>query len=242
MKRLLAAAFAAAFILLSGCAGSYHRGMDAGGAFVSTVSPEVRVIPAAGFEPVLSGRTSCMAREQDVFMAVVPVHVWYGVSAREGAQLAVLLGECDQGWNWSVSAHGAEHENYLVLREMHGVAARDADVTFFVRPAAADPFLRVHGTDGWEQGVLVAQYVWINSNSKAKLIVEYREPAPASAEELLSMPDVVSAFHDRAAGAFSMAQAGEAPVPGQAAGAVPPDSLLSPVLGALEPLSTFSVF
>ncbi len=242
MKRLLAAALAAAFILLSGCAGSYYRGMDAGGAFVSTVSPQVRVVPAGGFETVLSGRTSCFAREKDVFMAAVPVQVWYGVSAREGAQLAVLLAECSEDWNWSVSAHGAEYESYRVLREMRGVAARDADITFFVRPAAADPFLKLHGSDGWEQGVLAAQYVWLNAAGNAKLIVEYREPAPSLAEDLLCTPEEVSAFADRAAKAFSMAQEEDAPAPGRVLGGVPSDSLLAPVLGALEPLSTLSVF
>ena len=237
MKRLLAAALTAASILFSGCAGSYYRGVDAGGAFVSTVSPQVRVIPAEGLETVLSGRTSCMVREKDVFIATVPVQVWYGMSAREGAQLAVVLAQCSGCWNWSISAHGAEYENYRILREMRGVASGDADVTVFIRPAAADPFLRLQGTDGWEQGVLAAQYVWLNSAGNAKLIVEYREPAPAPAEELLYSPEAVSAFAGRAAEAFSMAREEGSPSPGSPAGGVPSDSLLAPMLGSLEPLT-----
>ncbi len=242
MKKMLAIAFAVALAALSGCAGSFYRGMDADGAFVSTAAPQVRVIPAEGFTTVLAGRTTCMVKEEDAFMATVPAQVWYGLSAREGSQLATLLADCGADWKWSISSHGSEYENYRLLREMHGVASGDPDFMIFVRPAAMDPFRGLaEGTD-WDQDSLVAQYTWLNAASNGKLIVEYREPAPAPAEELLYTPEVVSEFGERAASAFSRARCEAVPAAGQRIGGIPSDATLGPVLGALEQPPTITVY
>ena len=240
MKRLFACLLLAALVVFSGCAGQYYRGMDAEGHFVSTVSPQVRVAPAQGFENVLSGCANCLVKVKDFFMATVPVQVWYGMSVRDGAQLIMLLADCQEAWEWSISSHGADYENYRILRERRGIAAGEADVVVFVRPAALDPFRSFSGEK--EQDLLVAQYSWINASANVKQIVEYREPAPASSEALLNEPEDVTAFLDRAGAAFSREQFLDSPKPGQHKGGMPADDTLSRVLGVVEQPTSLSVF
>ena len=242
LKTFFACAAMSALIMLSGCAGSYYRGMDAGGSFVSTVMPEVSMKPAEGFETALAGNTSCLARQEDAFTATVPVQVWYGLSAKDGAQLAFVLAECTSEWNWSVSSHGAEYQHYPVLREMRGAASGDPDLIVFVRPAGSDVFRNALGGAAWNEDMLVAHYEWLSSTSHVKLIAEYREAAPAPADELLVTPEAVSAFVRRAQASFTREEMPAGVQPGPRLSGLLPDDSLSSMLGPVIPSVRFMDF
>ena len=241
MKKLMACLLLLVAAALSGCAGSYYRGVDGSGAFVSTVRPEVAVIPAAGFETVFSGSTLCLAKQGDAFMATIPVQVWYGLSAGTDRQLAVLLAECPAEWNWNVSSHGAEYQKYRLLREMRGADAGSPDLFVYIRPARQDAFSAALGQAAWAEDCLVARYEWLSSANHVKLVVDYREPATAAAEDLVMEPAAVSAFISRAQASFSRERldSKENVQPGRSISARLPDSSLSAMLGSVVPVILF---
>lgn len=237
MKRFFLCMAMASSLLLSGCAGSaLYRGMDADGAFVSTASPSVAVQPAEGFKVVTSGKTLCRVPVEDSFNTLITADVWYALAAKDGAQLVSVLGECDSDWVWGVRAVGVDFQRLPVLYEYNGVESDSAMLRVYVRPGRLDPWMPMfrQSGGGWDGDVLVARYEWLGGADQDKLIVEYREPAPAMPETFAVRTAEMGAFLDRAKAAFSMGKA-QSPVSlAPAGGHRVSDDLLSSVLGSVS--------
>ena len=236
MKRAFLCAACAALLTLSGCAGSkLYRGQDAAsGAFVSTASPVVSVQPAEGFAAVASGKLFSRAPVENSLSGVVSTEVWYSLSEKDDAQLAVMLVECPSQWEWSLGSVGTEFQHRPVLYEFNGDGANDATVRAYVRPAGRDPWQTAF-TKGWQGDTLLARYEWFNSSSRFKLIVEYREPAPEQIGEGILLAQVISPFMKRAQEAFSLAGV-QTPVELLPAASLRvSDMKLGPVIGPVTP-------
>ena len=235
MKRaFLCAAFAALF-MLSGCAGSkLYRGQDAAsGAFVSTARPVVSVQPAEGFAPVASGKMFGRVPVENSFAGGITTELWYSLAEKDGAQLAVMLVECPADWEWSLGSLGTEFQHLPVLYELNGEGVNDATVRAYVRPAGRDPWQAAFG-NGWQGDTLLARYEWFNSSDRAKLIVEYREPAPEDLGEGLLQARVVTPFMKRAQEAFSLAGVQTPVTLAPASSLRVSDMKLAPVIGPVS--------
>ena len=238
MRHVLACAVMAAAVLLGGCAGSaIYRGMDASsGAFVSTASPVVSVMPAEGFEDVLSGYTLCRVPYEDSMMNSISSNVWFSLQEREGAQLVTMLAECPSEVIWEVRPVGVDFQRLKVFYERNGVSPNDATVHVYLRPASMDPWLPLFaaaGKPGWEGGTLVARYEWTSSTEQDKLIVEYRESAPEMLEGMNPRIVDLEAFIGRSQQAFTLGGVTTPvnPVPRQSV--IISDRLLAPVIGSV---------
>ena len=243
MKRTFFCAALAALFMLSGCAGSaLHRGMDAAsGAFVSTAQPVVSVQPAEGFAPVASGKTLCRVPYENSLSSGILTEVWYSLSKKEGAQLAVILAECPADWEWSLGTLGTEFQHLPVLYELNGDGVNDATVRAYVRPAGRDPWQAAFA-DGWQGDTLLARYEWGTSSSPVKLIVEYREPAPEELGEGILQARAVNPFLKRAQAAFALSGV-QTPVTLAPSAAVSvSDFKLAPVIGPVSLPLKFQMF
>uniref|UniRef100_B8DP73 Lipoprotein n=1 Tax=Nitratidesulfovibrio vulgaris (strain DSM 19637 / Miyazaki F) TaxID=883 RepID=B8DP73_NITV9 len=173
-------------LLVSACA-PLTRGVS-GKDVVSSSRPPVVVRPAAGFDLLGSGAASPVLdtelglRHADVGWA------FYADVARE-RQLAVVLSETPDGWQWELDVSSPWHE---VRRDVYATGpARFAGATFLM-PASADPFALMlpappaqHADEGqWRW--LVRRYTQLFDFRAVKLVVEYREPIPAGVGEQLA--------------------------------------------------------
>lgn len=163
------------------------RGLS-GDAVVSSSRPPLLVRPAAGFDLLGSGAASPMLdtelglRHADVGWA------FYADATRE-RQLAVLLSEAPDGWQWELDVSSPWRE---VRRDVYASGpARFAGATFLM-PASADPFATMLPApptlqaDEGEWRWLVRRYTQLSDFRAVKLVVEYREPIPAGVGEQLA--------------------------------------------------------
>ncbi len=243
MKNLFACAALSALLMLAGCAGVY-RGVNEEGSLVSSSRPELTVRPAENFTPQLAGQTMCMALQKNGFTGTVNTQVWYGLSVREDAQLAVVLAECPDGWSWSIGADSSDLIHYPVLLEMRGVAHSEPDFLVFVRSAPSDPWNRLLGENALKEDIMVARSEWLSSSGREKLIVEYREPAVMPVDDLLAKKQEISAFAGRAKAAFILEKAAPSGKQKlvQRKGGILSDAILAPVLGAVAPAFDYMDF
>lgn len=243
MKRTFFCTALAALLTLSGCAAStLHRGMDAAsGAFVSTGHPVVSVQPAEGFTPVASGKTLCRVQYENSLSSGILSEVWYSLSKKDGAQLAVMMAECPAEWEWSLGTLGTEAQFLPILYELSGEGVHDATVRAYVRPAGRDPWQAAFG-DSWQEDTLLARYEWSSSSSNAKLIVEYREPAPADLGEGILQARVVTPFLKRAQAAFELGGVQPPVTLAPAAAVTVSDRKLAPVIGPVSLPLKFQMF
>ena len=238
MRHILACAALAATVLLGGCAGSpIYRGMDAeSGAFVSTSSPVVSVLPAEGYENVVAGYTLCRVPYENSMMNTVSSRVWFSLESGEGSQLVTFLAECSSETLWEVRPIGVDFQTLKVFYERSGVSPSDATVHVYLRPASMDPWTPLFASAGkpvWEGWTLVARYEWTSTGEKEKLVVEYREPAPELLEGMNPRVADLEGFIERSQKSFALGGV-NLPVtaaPGQSI--LISDRLLAPVVGSV---------
>lgn len=171
-----------AFLVLSLPSASFAqwelvRGAGSATPFESTAKPTVAVKASPGFATVAQGKMSVLLSTARALPVTEPGTVWYWLSAKEGAQLAVVLADAgSRGWY-----PGIMETNLEFLPVLYSCGSdRPGSVTqrVFLRPVHLDPWMKAFDAKGagWTAGVLVSQYEWIVDNSKEKLLVEYREP------------------------------------------------------------------
>ncbi len=245
MRHVLACAVLAASVLLGGCAGSaIYRGMDASsGAFVSTASPVVSVVPAEGFETVLAGYTLCRVPFENSIMNTVSSNVWFSMQESEDAQLVAVLADCPSEMIWEVRPIGVDFQILKVFYERNGISPNDATVHVYMRPASMDPWTPLFAAAGrsvWEGSSLVARYEWTSMTDKEKLIVEYREPAPEILEGMNPRLVDLEAFIARSQQAFALDGVATPVTPVPVRGVVISDRLLAPVIGAVTTNQIFT--
>ena len=238
MKHIMICVLLAAAVCLGGCMGSsIYRGLDANsGAFVSTHAPTVSVIPAEGYENVLTGYTLCRVPYENSFISTFSSNVWFSLQKREGSQLVTVLAECPADVIWEVRGIGVDFQVLDVFYEKNGVAPSDATVRVYVRPASMDPWTPLYAGAGkaeWEGSTLVARYEWNSSTDREKLIVEYREPAPEFLDGMNPRMTDLAKFIERSQKAFTLGGV-TLPVTPVSGSVVPvPDRTLAPVIGSV---------
>ena len=153
------------------------RGAGAVAPFESTAKPTVAVKASPDFATVAQGKMTVLLSTERGMPVTEPGTVWYWLSAREGAQLAVALADAGSMYWYP----GILETNLEFLPVLYSCGSdRPGSVTqrVFLRPVHLDPWMKAFDAKGagWTAGVLVSQYEWIVNNSEDKLLVEYREP------------------------------------------------------------------
>jgi hypothetical protein len=220
---------------LAGCAGTtLYRGVEnSHGAFVSSASPVVSVLPAEDFRFVTSGHTWCRVPVEDSFMDMINTEVWYSLAEQEHSQIVTLFAECPADWMWEVRTIGVDYQKLKILYESSGTYPQDANVHVFVRSPKMDPWLPLFSAEGSNDDILVARYEWTGGTDRSKLIVEYREPAPKYVEGTMIPSRTVESFLARAQKSFVL---GGVQMPVQlkdASRRIISDAVLAPVIGAV---------
>lgn len=202
--------------LLVGCQSAQQRGM-AGSTYVSTSRPAV-TMTARDIPLVTAGRGSGQLFRPNMTGVRVYVRTAVYASAPDKPMAVVAHAELpNDWWIWTtvLPRVGAIHESTEVI---DGVAF--TAFTYLV-PRKNDPFGGLAGEstqtpedakDLPEQQVdahWIARYFAARTNfNRDKLILEYREPAPAGLRDLSSLPygttDAIAAFEKRAREAFSL--------------------------------------
>lgn len=180
------------------------RGSGPQASFESSARPPVVVQPAPDMSTVQQGKMTVLLRDGRSITGTENGTVYYCLSARDGAQLAVALADAGPGREWYPGIIGTELEFTPVLyssgRDTYGSVTQRV----FLRGIQLDPWMGAYAAKdmGWTASTLVSQYEWITSGSESKLLVEYREPWPS--EKYPIIDDLsLDAFVDRANTAFS---------------------------------------
>lgn len=218
MKRLLSLlAFLALSVPSAACADwSFVRGSGETATFESTARPTVAVKASPGFTTVAQGKMSVMLSGERQLPRTDPGTVWYCLSARDGAQLAVALADAGSR-HWYPGIMETNLEFLPVLYRCGGDRPGSVTQRVFIRPVQLDPWMGAFDRSGkgWTAGVFVSQYEWIVNNGECKLLVEYREPY--ASERCPIVDDAqLRAFVQRADTAFSarFGENGDIPVSG----------------------------
>ena len=179
MKRMLSIlAFLALSIPSAACAEwALVRGSGNVGAFESTARPTVAVKTSPDFSAVAQGKMTVMLSTDRELPRSEPGVVWYSLSAKSGAQLAVALADAGSKY-WYPGIMSTNLEFLPVLYTCGGDRPETVTQRVFVRPVQLDPWMPAFAERGmgWTAGVMVSQYEWIVNNGESKLLVEYREP------------------------------------------------------------------
>ena len=119
-------------------------------------------------------------------------------------QLAVMLAECFSGWEWNISAVGAEYHVKPLLYKFYGERPADATVLVYTRLVEKDPWMPSFAADGsaWDGESVVARYEWMTTGSREKIVAEYREPASAVLKGDIVSTEQVGEFLQRSQKAF----------------------------------------
>jgi len=179
------------------------RGAGSEASFESTARPTVAVKASPELLTLAQGKmTVPFAVERGAFVTV-PGTVWYCLSAREGAQLAVVLAEAGQR-QWYPGLLGTNLEGINILYSCGSDKPASVTQRVFLRPVQLDPWMPAFAAQGmgWTATVMVSQYEWILDNGENKLLVEYREPCPAERCPVVQDTEL-KAFIKRANTAFS---------------------------------------
>lgn len=182
---------------------SLVRGSGAAASFESTARPTVAVKASPDLVTVAQGKMTVMLSTERELMPSVPGTVWYCLSARDGAQLAVALAEAGSKY-WYPGTLASDLDFVSILYSCGSDKPESVTQRVFIRPVQLDPWMRVFADRGmgWTAGVMVSQYAWIVNNGAGKLLVEYREPY-ASERCPIVKDSELSAFIQRANTAFS---------------------------------------
>ena len=205
MKRVLSIlAFLALSIPTAACAEwSLVRGSGNTASFESTARPTVAVKASPDFSSVAQGKMTVMLSTERELPLSVPGTVWYCLSAKEGAQLAVALADAGSIY-WYPGIMSTNLEFLPVLYSCGGEVPGSVTQRVFIRPVHLDPWMKAFADRGmgWTAGVMVSQYEWIVNNGSAKLLVEYREPIASERCPIVENAEL-KAFVQRADTAFS---------------------------------------
>ena len=214
------------------------RGSGSAASFESTAKPTVAVKASPEFTTVAQGKMTVLLATGGELPVTEPGTVWYCLSARDGAQLAVALADAgSRGWYPGIMETNLEFlpVQYSCGSDVPGSVTQRV----FLRPVQLDPWMEAFAARGagWTAGVLVSQYEWIVNNSEEKLLVEYREPYASERCPIVEDKELKS-FIQRADTAFSarfgrngdIAAASVKPYPWRSEGVS--SRLLSVVLGA----------
>jgi hypothetical protein len=242
---VLLGAFLPVALSLAACAGMEpFEGMALDRArrsvFASSTAPGLVVAPADGFAPVSDGRLFVEVSRNGIFSAYSSVRVGYALFAEGSRQLAVCLASVSGGQEWPPNPD---------FTERRGLAAWEISMTYhdgfemetvtYVRQGSKDPWMSAYAASGsgWEGDLLVRQYSW-RTSSGLKLVVEYREAAPA---EEGGPRENRADFAERADASFLLSRGAETrPVPSARSAATVDRRLLAAVLGEVRP--KFSVW
>ena len=187
--------------------GVQQRGI-ADGAYVSTSRPAISVA-VSGLPLKTGGFGHGMLREPSAAGPLtIDVHSYvYGRSA-QGPQASVTHAELPGGWFWTTVTprFGAIDEGMEVYDGQKYTA-----FTYLV-PSRTDPFAGVLGepvqTGGRETYWIARYFASVRNMMRDKIILEYREPAPANLTDLSSRPvgmeNYLEQFEERARKAFSV--------------------------------------
>ena len=205
MKRMLSIlAFLALSIPSAACAEwALVRGSGNVGAFESTARPTVAVKTSPDFSAVAQGKMTVMLSTDRELPRSEPGVVWYSLSAKSGAQLAVALADAGSKY-WYPGIMSTNLEFLPVLYTCGGDRPETVTQRVFVRPVQLDPWMTAFAERGmgWTAGVMVSQYEWIVNNGESKLLVEYREPLATERCPIVEDAEL-KAFVQRADTAFS---------------------------------------
>lgn len=239
--------------LLAACA-PLTRGLS-GDSVVSSSRPSVQVRPSTGLALLGSGAASPLL-QTELGQRHVDVNWAFYADATRERQLAVLLSEVPDGWQWELDVSSPWHE---VRRDVFvSGPARFRGATFLM-PAEVDPFAAMLPAppklpaDEGQWRWLVRRYTQLSDFRAVKLVVEYREPVPVGAGEQLA--DALDAGHEPSGRAAALLSEFEArsraafmvvayPEGGLAAEAFVHDSSkvhvrnLTAMAGRMEPVST----
>ena len=154
------------------------RGSGPQATFESSARPPVTVQPASGMSTVQQGKMTVLLRDGRSISGTENGTVYYCLSAKDGAQLAVALADSGPGREWYPGILGTELEFTPILyssgRDTYGSVTQRV----FLRAIQLDPWMGAFDAKamGWDDATLVSQYEWITSGNESKLLVEYREP------------------------------------------------------------------
>ena len=182
--------------------GGLIRGM-ADGMLVSPSHPAVAVKPAAGFVFADARRADLSPTVQGSMLPATSVQVVYALFGREAApaRLVGLLAVSQKDETWPVEP---EPQGPVFRHKKQDVDGFSGFADTYVLKDHEDPWSSGE-SDAWAGGSLVRRFTFILWFHRAKLIVEYREPLPASPE--LSLEDnvpLLAAFEARALDAFTL--------------------------------------
>ena len=217
------------------------RGSGPQASFESSARPEVAVKAAPGFSTVAQGRMTVLLHEGNSLTTWLNGTVWYCLSARgDHAQLAVALADAGGG-TWYPGILGSSLESAKILYSCGPDSPDSVTQRVFVRQIQLDPWMQAFkaADAGWNGSLLVSQYEWLDSSSRNKLLVEYREPLNTEKCPVI-IPEELDTFIDRANVSFSARFAGEGHVEASSITPYPWNSdnvsarLLSDVLGATD--------
>ncbi len=182
---------------------SLVRGSGSAASFESTARPTVAVKASPELATVAQGKMTVMLSTEREMMPSVPGTVWYCLSAKDGAQLAVALAEAGRKY-WYPGPLNSDLELVPILYSCGGDKPGSVTQRVFIRPVQLDPWMNVFASRGmgWTAGVMVSQYEWIVNNGASKLLVEYREPYASERCPIVKDAELAS-FVQRANTAFS---------------------------------------
>ena len=217
------------------------RGSGPQASFESSARPEVAVKAAPGFSTVAQGKMTVLLHEGNSLTTYIDGTVWYCLCAHgDHAQLAVALADAG-GEAWYPGILGSSLESAKILYSCGSDRPGSVTQRVFVRQMQLDPWMQAFkaADAGWNGSLLVSQYEWLDSGSRNKLLVEYREPLNTEKCPVI-IPEELDKFIDRANVSFSARFAGEGRVEASSITPYPWNSdnvsasLLSDVLGATD--------
>lgn len=180
------------------------RGSGPQASFESTALPTVAVKASPDMRTVAQGRMGVDVTVDNTFIAPAYGQVWYCLSARDGAQLAVALADAGEGRQWRPGILGTNLAFLPVLYSSDSDKAGSVTQRVFLRPMQLDPWMPAFAAAdmGWTASTMVSQYEWIAGEGEMKLLVEYREPCASEMTPVI-LPEELKAFIERANTAFS---------------------------------------
>ncbi len=177
------------------------RGLS-GDMLYSPGRPDVAVRPVGAFKLVDACRADPTVFSEHEMMARVTAKVWYAryVLPTDTARLIVLFASVDDPWTWTPTPRtpvfSSIREKDVYSAGFEGVAAT------YVLPPERDPWRDDDEGSPWRGGCLVRRHVYQADLLRFNIIVEYREPLPATPIPIQDDPFRLAAFEMRAHDAF----------------------------------------
>ncbi len=256
LKTLLVSTLCLTLVLLAGCAQTQQRGVS-GQAYVSTSRPAVAVHVAKDIPLLTSGRGTGRLLRPNMAggLALTVRTAVFGTDARSPMAIVTHAELPTAWWIWT-TVYPRPHASALSTEFVSGQAF--AAFTYLV-PCKNDPYAGLVGDpqqiekEGVRDGddpapaYWLARYFALRTNfNHDKIILEYREPAPAGLVTMDAVPygmeATIKAFEARARAAFSLSAPGDGPIQGGFPEGVRWQFMTDPYLGDVmyqEPLNRF---